>query len=108
MISLKGTTREGADASGNAAGGPASGGQAAASVIKTNLEPDGMGKVGGLDVGWLNARSSKVERDMEAELWTGMRKHLESVVEGRLLAGKGDAVGEGEGEVGEGDVSMQG
>lgn len=33
------------------------------------LEPDGDGKIGGLDPGWLNSRSNKVERDMEAELW---------------------------------------
>ncbi|KAI8626264.1 hypothetical protein F5Y19DRAFT_225563 [Xylariaceae sp. FL1651] len=33
------------------------------------LEPDGNGKIGGLDVGWLNSRSNKVEKDMEADLW---------------------------------------
>ena len=33
------------------------------------LEPDGDGRIGGLEVGWLNSRSNKVERDMEAELW---------------------------------------
>ncbi|CAJ2508299.1 Uu.00g094850.m01.CDS01 [Anthostomella pinea] len=33
------------------------------------LQPDGDGKIGGLDVGWLNSRSNKVERDMEAYLW---------------------------------------
>lgn len=33
------------------------------------LEPDGDGRIGGLDPGWLNSRSNKVERDMEAELW---------------------------------------
>ncbi|KAI0598844.1 mediator complex, subunit Med11 [Biscogniauxia sp. FL1348] len=33
------------------------------------LEPDGNGKIGGLDVGWLNSRSNKVERDMEAHMW---------------------------------------
>ncbi|KAI2643400.1 mediator complex, subunit Med11 [Xylaria nigripes] len=35
----------------------------------TRLEPDGNGKIGGLDVGWLNSRSNKVEKDMEADLW---------------------------------------
>jgi hypothetical protein len=108
VITLK-SSRDGSDGAGNGAGsgnavlggGPA---------MKTNLEPDGVGKIGGLDVGWLNARSSKVERDMEAELWTGMRKHLESVVEGRLLAA-GDQDGNGaehdrDGE--EADVSMAG
>jgi len=33
------------------------------------LEPDGSGKIGGLDVGWLNSRSNKVEKEMEADLW---------------------------------------
>ncbi|KAI1632723.1 mediator complex, subunit Med11 [Biscogniauxia mediterranea] len=33
------------------------------------LEPDGNGRIGGLDVGWLNSRSNKVERDMEAHMW---------------------------------------
>lgn len=116
IITLKGA-RDGADGSA-AAAGPAAGAHASSLAAKTNLEPDGVGKVGGLDVGWLNARSSKVERDMEAELWTGMRKHLESVAKGRLLpgwepsGGEGDIVGEGEGEgeeeAGDGDVSMQG
>lgn len=115
IITLK-SAREGADGSSSNAAG-SGGASAANTAIKTNLEPDGVGKIGGLDVGWLNARSSKVERDMEAELWTGMRKHLESVAEGRILtggelfgsSGKGGAVseGEGEGEGAEGDVSMQ-
>ncbi|OIW29480.1 hypothetical protein CONLIGDRAFT_643579 [Coniochaeta ligniaria NRRL 30616] len=116
IVTLKRASREGADGAsgggGNAVVGSGGGGSGAAAV-KTNLEPDGVGKIGGLDVGWLNARSSKVERDMEAELWTGMRKHLEGVVEGRLLAGgelfgsgEGGAAGEVEGEVG--DVSMEG
>lgn len=118
IITLK-SAREGAGggADGSAAGGGSS--AAGAAAVKTNLEPDGVGKVGGLDVGWLNARSSKVERDMEAELWTGMRKHLESVGEGRIVAGgdlfgpgDGSALGEGEGEgegvEGKGDVSMEG
>ena len=70
------------------------------SGIKTNLEPDGVGKMGGLDVGWLNARSSKVERDMEAELWTGTRRLLKGEQNGREGDGKEGHHGE------EGDVSM--
>ena len=34
----------------------------------------GMGK---LDIGWLNSRSGRVERDMEAELWEKARHFLE-------------------------------
>lgn len=111
IITLK-SAREGSD--GSAAAGSAAGGQASALGVKANLDPDGVGKIGGLDVGWLNARSRKAERDMEAELWTGMRKHLESVVEGKLLAGGESSGGEGSTGVepgeegGEADVSMQG
>ncbi len=46
-----------------------------------SLEPNGVGNIGGLDVGWLNSRSSKVERTMEAELWTKAREHLQAVAE---------------------------
>lgn len=42
-----------------------------------SLKPDGVGNVGGMDVGWLNSRSSKVERDKERELWENTRKFLE-------------------------------
>ena len=45
------------------------------------IEPNGVGNIGNLDVGWLNSRSNKVERDMEAELWTKAREHLEGLVE---------------------------
>ena len=45
------------------------------------IEPNGVGNIGNLDVGWLNSRSNKVERDMEAELWTKARAHLEGLVE---------------------------
>jgi len=41
---------------------------------KSNLE-----KKSNLDVGWLNSRSAKVERDMEAELWANARSFLESM-----------------------------
>ncbi|KAF2969372.1 hypothetical protein GQX73_g4239 [Xylaria multiplex] len=46
------------------------GGEVLASNTRNGvLEPDGNGKIGGLDVGWLNSRSNKVEKDMEADLW---------------------------------------
>lgn len=32
-----------------------------------------------LDIGWLNSRSGRVGRDMEAELWAKARKFLESL-----------------------------
>ncbi|KAI5458518.1 mediator complex, subunit Med11 [Mariannaea sp. PMI_226] len=37
---------------------------------KPSLKPNGVGAVGNLDVGWLNSRGTRVERDMEAELWS--------------------------------------
>lgn len=52
--------------------------QDAAPATKASLKPNGLGSVGNLDVGWLNSRSTKVERDMEAELWDKARKFLES------------------------------
>lgn len=63
-----------------------SGGDDASAGLKPALEPDGLGKVGSLDVGWLNSRSNQVEREMEAELWTKARRHLEG-----LVGGAGDA-----------------
>lgn len=46
---------------------------------RPTLEPNGLGMIGNLDVGWLNSRSNQVEREMEAELWTKARKHLETM-----------------------------
>ncbi|KAL0932952.1 mediator complex protein [Colletotrichum truncatum] len=46
-------------------------------VARPSLEPNGVGNIGNLDVGWLNSRNNKVERDMEAELWAKMREFLE-------------------------------
>lgn len=46
-------------------------------VARPSLEPNGVGTIGNLDVGWLNSRNNKVERDMEAELWAKMRAFLE-------------------------------
>ncbi|KAG6003083.1 hypothetical protein E4U21_002386 [Claviceps maximensis] len=44
---------------------------------KTSLKPNGLGTVGGLDVGWLNGRSTRVEREMEAELWHEFKDFLQ-------------------------------
>ena len=44
---------------------------------KATLKPNGAGSVGSLDVGWLNSRGTRVERDMEAELWSKARQALE-------------------------------
>ncbi|KAM4064358.1 mediator complex protein [Hirsutella rhossiliensis] len=46
-------------------------------AAKASLKPNGVGTVGNLDVGWLNSRSWRVERDMEAELWQEARDFLE-------------------------------
>jgi len=56
--------------------GPPKQGEVSA-VGKAKLKPNGMGSVGSLDVGWLNSRGSKVERDMEAELWGKAKDFLE-------------------------------
>ncbi|UKZ69870.1 uncharacterized protein TrAtP1_010873 [Trichoderma atroviride] len=45
--------------------------------IKPSLKPNGVGAIGNLDVGWLNSRGTKVERDMELELWKRTREILE-------------------------------
>ncbi|KAH6652376.1 mediator complex, subunit Med11 [Truncatella angustata] len=50
------------------------------------LEPDGNGKIGGMDVGWLNSRSNKVERDMESELWDQAEAFLKDVIKKAELA----------------------
>lgn len=50
---------------------------ASAAASRASLRPDGAGALGSLDVGWLNSRSSRVERDMEAELWDKARIQLE-------------------------------
>jgi hypothetical protein len=55
-------------------------GQAKGSALPVNLEPDGMGRYGQLEVGQLNLASSTVERDREAELWRGAREHLTKIL----------------------------
>ena len=64
------------DAKGGAATATAT--AAAATTTTSSLEPNGVGAIGKLDVGWLNSRSSKVEREMEAELWERARAQLET------------------------------
>ncbi|PKS11038.1 hypothetical protein jhhlp_002799 [Lomentospora prolificans] len=59
---------------------------------KASLNPTAVGTVGNLDVGWLNSRKNRVEREMEAELWRKGREFLEA-------GGKG----EGEGSVVKGE-----
>lgn len=46
-------------------------------ATKASLTPNGLGTVGNLDVGWLNSRSTRVERDMEAELWQEAKEFLQ-------------------------------
>ncbi|CAM1502777.1 Fc.00g075530.m01.CDS01 [Cosmosporella sp. VM-42] len=53
---------------------------------KASLKPNGVGAIGNIDVGWLNSRGTRVERDMEAELWTKIRE---------LLQKNGDSFGSG-------------
>ncbi|RYP00320.1 hypothetical protein DL763_000931 [Monosporascus cannonballus] len=48
---------------------------------QARLEPDGDGKIGGLDPGWLNSRSNQVEREMEAELWGQADEFLRKLLE---------------------------
>ncbi|KAI2607942.1 mediator complex protein-domain-containing protein [Hypoxylon sp. NC1633] len=58
------------------------------------IKPDGDGKIGGLDVGWLNSRSDKVDRDMEADLWAQAEsflqrlKSLDEVGNGQTMNGE--------------------
>ncbi|KAH7309585.1 mediator complex protein [Stachybotrys elegans] len=44
---------------------------------QASLKPNGAGAIGNLDVGWLNSRGTKVEREMETELWAKARSFLE-------------------------------
>ncbi|KAI0405179.1 hypothetical protein F4802DRAFT_563410 [Xylaria palmicola] len=57
------------------------GGEVQVSTARNGLlEPDGSGKIGGLDVGWLNSRSNKVEKDMEADLWQEAEDILQRLI----------------------------
>ena len=75
IITLKTTERAAGEGRDGGPGAPA----ATAITDRNHVEPDGVGKIGPLDVGWLNANSSTVERDKEIELWTRLKEHLETV-----------------------------
>ncbi|KAG6037092.1 hypothetical protein E4U19_001276 [Claviceps sp. Clav32 group G5] len=47
--------------------------------FKASLKPNGLGTVGGMEVGWLNSRSTKVEREMEGELWQEVKGFLQGI-----------------------------
>jgi len=65
---VKGKEKEGKDL-------PAMGGvKVGGNVVEAAASEGGMGK---LDIGWLNSRSGRVERDMEGELWEKAKKFLE-------------------------------
>jgi hypothetical protein len=49
-------------------------------MTETTIADGGMGK---LDIGWLNSRSGRVGRDMEAELWEKARTFLEGLERGK-------------------------
>lgn len=66
--------KEGQD--GSAMGGMRPGAAAAETLSGEN----GMGK---LDIGWLNSRSGRVARDMEAELWAKAKVFLEDLEKGK-------------------------
>ncbi|KAI1647404.1 mediator complex, subunit Med11 [Daldinia loculata] len=57
-----------------------------ASNRNTPIKPDGDGKIGGLDVGWLNSRSDEVERGMETDLWAEAESFLQRILEQRETA----------------------
>jgi hypothetical protein len=65
-----------------AMGGAKVGGNVAEGVV-------GEGGMGKLDIGWLNSRSGRVERDMEGGLWERARGFLEES-EGKEGEGDGD------------------
>ncbi|QPG94110.1 hypothetical protein C2857_004691 [Epichloe festucae Fl1] len=50
---------------------------------KASLKPNGLGTVGGLDVGWLNSRSTRVEREMEGEMWQEAKDFLKKEQKGQ-------------------------
>jgi Mediator complex protein len=57
----------------------------------------GMGK---LDIGWLNSRSGRVERDMEAELWEKARTFLEGLEKKKSNRNGQNADGDGDENMG--------
>lgn len=68
----------GAASSGPVVGGGGGGPPGPDDHHAASVYPTGSGTIGArLDVGWLNARGGKVEREMEAELWARARAFLE-------------------------------
>ncbi|KAM0558259.1 hypothetical protein ACHAPJ_004948 [Fusarium lateritium] len=45
--------------------------------ILASQKPNGVGAVGNIGAGWLNSRATRVERDMEAELWNKAKDILQ-------------------------------
>ncbi|KAL8282624.1 hypothetical protein RB597_010043 [Gaeumannomyces tritici] len=108
IITLKDSGAKGTGGSAAAAAAAASakgGAVAPTNLAVPALEPNGVGAIGNLDVGWLNSRSSKVDRDMEAELWAHARGHLEARANAVAAAISGAAV-EGVPVDAQGDVDM--
>ncbi|PQE32680.1 mediator subunit Med11 protein [Rutstroemia sp. NJR-2017a WRK4] len=66
-------------AKGRPVGGPVAPGQPSGNKADEVTVDGGMGN---LDIGWLNSRSGRVGRDMEAELWAKSRKFLEDLEKG--------------------------
>jgi hypothetical protein len=56
--------------------------------------------LGNLDIGWLNSRSGRVERDMEAELWEKARTFLEGLEKGRSHGNGPKVEGDGDEDMG--------
>ena len=56
----------------------------AADWQQPRLEPDGEGKIGGFDVGWLNSRSYQVEKQMEPEEWGKIESFLQETLDKKL------------------------
>ncbi|KAE8443770.1 hypothetical protein EG329_001364 [Mollisiaceae sp. DMI_Dod_QoI] len=71
--------------------GSTMGGLKTAAAAEPSSGDSGMGK---LDIGWLNSRSGRVGRDMEAELWEKAKGFLED-----LEKGKGDGAAHEEKDV---------
>jgi hypothetical protein len=68
-------------------------------------ENDLDGGTGKLDIGWLNSRSGRVERDNEAKLWARARKFLEGLEDRAETGASTEDILEGKAD-GDGDHSM--
>jgi hypothetical protein len=54
----------------------ANGAGALGNTFVASQKPNGVGAVGNIGAGWLNSRGTRVERDMEAELWDKAKEFL--------------------------------